>query len=777
MFKALLTTLTVALATSLFAGNPSDWYTPENYHAPSGYEATAAVVDARGTTHEVSFTVSLDEDGNVTDSSLQNALGDIKLSIQSAVSLIDETIKGVAQNAADIHYLRAMIETLGENLTRVFQVDGWDVNIGGKVYTLKIDKGKLESAIKDGTTINYEDKNGLFSIPDGKSIQSFVGDNGANLLCIKGWNEDSSTRITIADILAHKAANGEENNRIVAKAPNGQLVYIPVGKMDSGSFDIPPDLWALDKHIENSKTNLTISGWYDQEAFDMTLADYMTLNPEKVAQSKIMFGVLARAKSGERKPLMVYFEPGNLYGVTWATNWTEAVKHITTEETIKIVNWTTNWVNHTHFVTNYEDIVRVTTNLVYHENFVTNIFNHENFVTNLFVHENFVTNVFNHENFVTNAITQLKTIVNWQVVTNYIVRYMGGGTSGGDNFTPQPIDPRNDPYHEEYEEQKGDENILPLRNARHIVAMSNEFFKAVSTMDALDGASIWTNDAARAEIAGFWQAKTNQTPVKVLVEGVEGANGEPVYAIDWADYPSELVAMTAGDINEIYEWWTKHSSVTNFLANIITNTEALAELKTNTFEIIDADRMLDGESVWTNGAAAVEIKGFANAVENTSPVVGFDLETQKKVLEWRPIARPDNAVLFSQDSETPVINRSLEVINDYGMDSATNVWSIYGFDTAPENTAPHVKVDEYGGRLLEWRATSGTIRVIGTDETEAVIGGETAHTNTLTFASAADSNVKVTVVGDDAGNVTVTFGVYYLQESNLNGSSGGGSGL
>ena len=65
------------------------------------------------------------------------------------------------------------------------------------------------------------------------------------------------------------------------------------------------------------------------------------------------------------------------------------------------------------------------------------------------------------------------------------------------------------------------------------------------------------------------------------------------------------------------------------------------------------------------------------------------------------------------------------------------------------------------------------VRLVGTDGSEAIVGSA-SRTNTINFASAGDSNVKATVAGDGNGNVTVTFGVYYLQESNLNGSSGSG---
>jgi hypothetical protein len=234
--------------------------------------------------------------------------------------------------------------------------------------------------------------------------------------------------------------------------------------------------------------------------------------------------------------------------------------------------------------------------------------------------------------------------------------------------------------------------------------------------------------------------------------------------------------MTTGDINEIYEWWTKHSSVTNFLANIITNTEALAELKTNTFEIIEADRMLDNESVWTNGAATVEVKGFKRAPLDTVPVKSMGERGGE--LKWKHLARPDSEVEIGMGyDEILHYNRSLIRQDDYGMwANASNVWSLHGFEYASDGEVPYAHIDEYGNKELKWRLSGNAVRVVGTDGSEAVMG-VASRTNTLTFASAPDSNVMATVVGDVEGNITVTFGVYYLQESNLNGSSGGGSGL
>ena len=303
MFKALLTTLTVTLATSLFAKNSpdsSDWYTPKDYQAPNGYEATAAVNDARGNTHEVSFTLSLDEDGHVIDSSLQNALGDIKLSIQSAVSLIDATIKGVCENTAAIDYIYAMIYTLGENLTKVFQVDGMKFKIGDKTYNLKIAKGALKDAITTGTAVEYNDEDGLFMVPDDKTLESVKGSDGLYYLRLKnkpgtvvagqgkipyltsalelnwfslkdkldnlslgiktgdshygeikdkgiqirGWeNASPNTAYTLGELLAGYSKftgilSNWQNDHIITRSSNGTLNYVKIGSLKAGGAPI-----------------------------------------------------------------------------------------------------------------------------------------------------------------------------------------------------------------------------------------------------------------------------------------------------------------------------------------------------------------------------------------------------------------------------------------------------------------------------------------------------------------------------------------------------------
>jgi len=81
---------------------------------------------------------------------------------------------------------------------------------------------------------------------------------------------------------------------------------------------------------------------------------------------------------------------------------------------------------------------------------------------------------------------------------------------------------------------------------------------------------------------------------------------------------------------------------------------------------------------------------------------------------------------------------------------------IYGASTAAEGSTPFKNADG----TLSWSRFSpvNTLRVSG-------VGGGTTTTavctNSLTFVSDPESNVRFTVTGDGAGNVTVSVGVYY----------------
>ena len=172
----------LALPLALHAAKPEDWYTPQSYSPSQTRSALCEIRDSRGNVKAVNFAVEFDEDGVVVGNTLVEALGDINLSINSAIDLIEATMDEAIGNTISIERIDAQFKTLGENLNKIFSIDGMSFEVGGKTYTLNIDRGKLESAIKAGTTVGYSDTDGLFSVADDASLQNVNG-----VLSIKNW--------------------------------------------------------------------------------------------------------------------------------------------------------------------------------------------------------------------------------------------------------------------------------------------------------------------------------------------------------------------------------------------------------------------------------------------------------------------------------------------------------------------------------------------------------------------------------------------------------------
>ena len=771
MRTAALFAIATMLAASA-AANPEDWYTPDASFTPEKGKGELWYWDtatgAMGTRE-----ITVDENGNPTG---ENPYTEEEPEAQTAYNAMVAALKAETKN----NLQDEQIKTIGKNLDSMYHDNmPMTISIGGYKNTdstLSITPGKDGGSAKfeitdnipytqmvDGRTLN-DTGDGRFQLysanaPADKKVDllSKVADAGVYLpmlldgylrwgewcgadadvfeykkrdgykatrLELRGFKDDEYTMesSTLSKLLTSSdvdswAKRSEVRIPVRWKVPGNAagLYYLKIGDVISG-LGLPPDGTSVESYVTEGSTNLAIKGWHDGTAKEgVVLADLLT---EKKSDSKERpakeYTVLVREHDNAiGSNTVAYASLGNLYGVTWATNWTEAVEHITKEETVKIVNWVTNWVYHSQFVTNYEDIVRVTTNAVYHESFITNTWNHENFITN----------VWNHENFITNAITQLNTIVNWQVVTNYIVRYMGGATpgAGGGEVAPPPVDPEDDPYSPEYEEDPVDKYILPVKNARIINAMTNRLFSAVDPGGALDFASLYTNDEHRAEISGFYLAETNQLPIKAEI-----APG--IYGVDWVDYPEELVKMTSGNIKQIFRWWQQHSGVTNLLANIITNHEALAEMKTNLWSRVKVETLLDNQSVWTNGARRIEVKGFDDAGVCAVPYKHYptseDPEGSTTEIRWADVPQGSAGPNF----DSTLLSNGIE---------------------------------------MKWGRAAPAIKFVGTDTNNFAVVGEGANTNTVAFASAADSNVHVGVAGDGDGNVTITIGVYYLTESAL----------
>lgn len=268
MFKTLLISILFALAAACRAAetpDPSAWYTPREYQIPERLAAFAEVRDQRGETQGVDFTLTVDpQTGEVTDSSLRSALADIKVSINTAVDLIDASMRMAATNTLDIDLLKEQFKTLGENLTKVFQVDGMSVTIGEKQYSLRMAAGALRQAVATGSTVEYIDEDGLFQTPDYVSLSQ----DNKNRLQIKGWDSASpGTRYSLGDVLAGVDADGssmkaQQQDHLITRSPAGTLNYVTIGALKSGGSGAPVDGVSITTNVADGATADGVASLY-----------------------------------------------------------------------------------------------------------------------------------------------------------------------------------------------------------------------------------------------------------------------------------------------------------------------------------------------------------------------------------------------------------------------------------------------------------------------------------------------------------------------------------
>ena len=575
---------------------------------------------------------------------------------------------------------------------------------------------------------------------------------------------------------------------------------------------------------------MSLKGWGNLPIDGKTLADELTKPPPAQGGSPSV-GVNAGGEE-ERLSVMlkqelngntnlVFYSLGSLYGLTWVTNEvtivTNQMNWVTNEVTVVTnqMNIVTNEIvtitNNINWVTNEMVVVTNTMNIVTNEmvvitnniNLITNelvvVTNNINLITNELVvvtnTMNWVTNevaiLTNEYVVITNVTEKFNTIENWVVITNYLVNYLGGGDSGGGGGgggggeAPPDIAPEHNPYSPQYRKDPLDEVTLPVKNAHAVIAITNEPLTMLESQNIFDFDVIDTNGLQLAQLRGFRAADASQfpmLPVKKKKADVTPPAGEAAYdpetagdyALDWTEYPEELVKIAGGNstIQRISSWLRSHTSQTNILELVATNYEVLAAMKTNLWSHVRVDTLLDNQSTWTNGAMQIEVKGYENAPYGTHPVKVMGATANSTA--WRHDATTDSENVYDISYDLAKYNRSLERLDNYGfggVSNISNVWQVYGFADAEVGQVPVKREDVGGHHSLHWEYAGNAIKIVGTDGSTASVGRGSV-TNAVTFASAGDSNVRVNVADDGVGGAVITIGVYYVTESNLNPSSG-----
>ena len=152
---------------------------------------------------------------------------------------------------------------------------------------------------------------------------------------------------------------------------------------------------------------------------------------------------------------------------------------------------------------------------------------------------------------------------------------------------------------------------------------------------------------------------------------------------------------------------------------------------------------------------AFSLYGFYKAKNGMFPYVeGMDTEN---TLSWKMELEGGSERDAYSSGDLP---DTIEVVKVSDDDSEVveaekrRILSLKGFDSAEVGQVAYKKSETE----LGWTGTD-CFKFVGTDGDGVVVGGG-ATTNVVTFASATNSNVKVTVSGSK-DNTTITFGVYY----------------
>jgi hypothetical protein len=316
--KKIISAFSVFISAVCLAANPdpSAWYTPskEDYAPPRNLKGLMSVTDAKGKIQEVNYDIIIDENGQVVTSTLKDALGDLKLSVQSAIDLITAAILDVSQNALDINLLFSQFTALGKNLTKVFQVDGMKINVGGKTYSLKISQGALKDAISTGTSVDYIDQDGLFFVADDKTL--------------------ATTTINGSRVIRWKNTPTKEPS-VAFASTNGEIMWIPLKDF---SVEVAFDETSIST---NKDEKLQIKGWHEQSACGAKLTDMLT---NKDSLDRGTHTILTRVQvDGKEEPELHYLPIGDILPTNVATQVQTDEKSINKEDgALEIKGWNAN---------------------------------------------------------------------------------------------------------------------------------------------------------------------------------------------------------------------------------------------------------------------------------------------------------------------------------------------------------------------------------------------------------------------------------------------------
>ena len=174
-------------------------------------------------------------------------------------------------------------------------------------------------------------------------------------LTLRGWYTNDFEHTTVTRLMTEDDDDAKDLRKklqILARktisdqssAPD-HLTYIPIGDVISG-LGLPPDGVSIEEHVEGNATNLAIKGWHNGTATpNVVLANIMLSKAAEGEQPDKEYTVLVRGHDNTLGSNDLYYAAiGDLYKMSWSTNWYDAVKGIVDAEQVVMGQHLTNLV-------------------------------------------------------------------------------------------------------------------------------------------------------------------------------------------------------------------------------------------------------------------------------------------------------------------------------------------------------------------------------------------------------------------------------------------------
>lgn len=757
--RAILVATAVLCDVAICESTYKSWYTPEGGFENEARTPSVMWYDDKGQAQSFDIeNITLDSgeeecianlelaiDKTEMSSSAKNAFNLAKASIAKSIyaqltaEKVDKKIDEMALNLQTIVITDVAEDTDSSGNTKMKFYRGKDGSSGGD------GKVKNSTSVRKYTVAKDEQHPNLYGLKEVNGTE-FIGEKwlaGSIMLDGKSMNTNSAGDVQIYEFKDAAAGEGSktiaermtsiegDDSLFLAKSGSGTLEYVKVGGMSSltNVLEVTNKIYQIVTNIvTHETTNLTYAIVTNLVAHETTNLTYSTItNIVSSEVSNTTYAVVTNLVANETTNIVSLIVTNLSYETltnvvsTEITNLTySVVSNIVTHEITNITYTTASNIVY-DIVTNitYDTVSNVTydtvSNIVYDT--ISNVV--YDTVTNL--------------TYDTISNITFSTITNlaYETLTNVVVHEVTNLTY---------------------------DTITNIATEEIHIIITNELGQITNIFTDITNTINWVTNVL-TDVTNALASLTNNTnditDITNRLHTIESYTNE-LSEIRWVTNELQNITNTWDNLtNAVWDLTNQLSSITNDM------------LKMDIFDHV---------SISSNSDGKVEVRGFKEADDDTIPV------KSEGVVKWeRKVCGDSDANLSASGYVDTIVDAS----DDYG-DDWENVLTLVGFKDAKDNAVAYKhnnngakslgwvdppdgvsssapKVLTFDGSTVAWGNSSGggcALKFMG-NEGSSIIVGKGSVTNSVRFASANDSNVKVTCTSDGNGDVKVTIGVYY----------------